>query len=323
MFIKKSRLAALIVVCFLVFGSAGVLASDGIQQITAHFNHNIKFVLDGKPWTPTDHNGNKFSPIVKDGYSYLPARAIAEATGATISWDGKTQTITITTAKMAGIPYHDNSDGPALGSSGSTSGSTSGTGSTGTNDSAQPSASTNKGTPDDPVKFGTAFTFTDRYNHDTFDNYSAKYTITLKKVTPISLDEIEKLGLTRPSEDPLVEYVIVDMDVKVENATYKIGRETYSDYKELASYRPYVWGVKIKGGNSIIGGRDYGFEGSLESNVRNIVGDQRIYEGDSRSYSASGKVLLPVYKGVENFFIIKNQDFNLRYEDSLIYFNLQ
>jgi hypothetical protein len=323
MFIKKSRLVALIVACFLVFGSAGVLASDGIQQITAHFNHNIKFVLDGKPWTPTDHNGKKFSPIVKDGYSYLPTRAVAEATGATISWDGSTQTITITTSKTAGIPYNDNSNGPALGTSGS--GSTSSSGSSGSNHSSSSSSATssNKGTLDDPVKLGTAFTFTDYYNYGSFDHYSAKYTIKVTKVTPISRDEIANMGFKRPEDDPKIDYVSIDVDLKVENATFKKGAESYFDYKYLQTYRPSVWGVRTKSGFKIIGGRDFGFDGSLGRNAESVTNHEQVYEGDSKSYSASGKILMPVYKNEENYMVIQRQDSTLEYEDTFIYFRLQ
>lgn len=246
MFIKKSRFVALLVACSLFFGAVGVAASNGIEQITAHFNHNIKFILDGKPWTPTDHNGNKFSPIVKDGYSYLPSRAIAEATGAKIAWDGATQTITITTNanSQAGIPYNDNSDGPALGPGSNAPAPAPAPAPTPTQP-AKPSgsASANKGTLNDPVAFGTAFTYTDRYNYGNFDHYSAKYTVTVTSVTPISRDEIEKLGFKRPEDDPLVDYVMVEIDLIVENATFKKGTDPLSsDYKYLSDFKPYVWG---------------------------------------------------------------------------------
>lgn len=225
-------------------------------------------------------------------------------------------TFTITTSKgdnMAGIPYNDNSPAPAPGNSGQSpappsSGSTS---------------STNKGTIDDPVRLGTAFTYTDRYNYSDLDHYSAKYTVTITKVTPISRDEIEKLGFQRPENNPLIDYVMVDMDLVVENATFKKGTNSIG-YMYLSDYQPDVWGIKTKSGNSLIGGRTFGFDGSLLSNAREKLSDYpKVTDGDSKSYSVSGKILLPILNGEESFLVLKMLDSNLDYDDSFIYFKLQ
>ncbi|UKS25774.1 hypothetical protein LOZ80_30100 [Paenibacillus sp. HWE-109] len=49
----------------------------------------------------------------------------------------------------------------------------------------------------------------------------------------------------------------------------------------------------------------------------------KVKEGESKSYSASGKIILPVIKGQENYLIFTRSDSTLEYEDTFIYFKLQ
>lgn len=62
------------------------------QSITAYFN-NIKLVVDGKTVTPKDALGNVVEPFIYNGTTYLPVRAVGEAVGKTVYWDGKTNTV--------------------------------------------------------------------------------------------------------------------------------------------------------------------------------------------------------------------------------------
>jgi hypothetical protein len=107
---KKSVFVSSIVAASLLFGSVGVFAATGIEKIQAYLNHDIKFKVNGAAWTPKDADGNKLAPVIYEGSSYLPARAVAEAIGAQVKWDNDTQTIAITSGSGSsndGIPYKD------------------------------------------------------------------------------------------------------------------------------------------------------------------------------------------------------------------------
>lgn len=54
---------------------------------------DIKLVVDGAPITPTDVNGNIVEPFAYQGTTYLPVRAVGEALGKEVTWDGNTNTV--------------------------------------------------------------------------------------------------------------------------------------------------------------------------------------------------------------------------------------
>jgi len=53
----------------------------------------IKIVLDGKQLNPTDANGNSVEPIIYNGTTYLPVRALSNAFGKAVYWDGPNYTV--------------------------------------------------------------------------------------------------------------------------------------------------------------------------------------------------------------------------------------
>ncbi len=55
--------------------------------------NGVKIVVDGKKLNPTDVNGNKVEPIIYNGTTYLPVRAVANALGKAVYWDGPTYTV--------------------------------------------------------------------------------------------------------------------------------------------------------------------------------------------------------------------------------------
>ncbi len=65
------------------------------EQATLNYN-NIKITMNGDPMTPTDANGAAVEPFIIDGTTYLPVRAVANALGLTVSWDGETKTVLLT-----------------------------------------------------------------------------------------------------------------------------------------------------------------------------------------------------------------------------------
>ncbi|MDO4563642.1 MAG: NPCBM/NEW2 domain-containing protein [Clostridia bacterium] len=53
----------------------------------------VKIVIDGKKLNPTDANGNAVEPIIYNGTTYLPVRAVATALGKAVYWDGPNFTV--------------------------------------------------------------------------------------------------------------------------------------------------------------------------------------------------------------------------------------
>lgn len=129
---KKSVFVSSLLACSLVFGSVGVVASTGVEKISASLNHSIKFLLNGKSWKPTDVNGNELSALVYKGSTYVPLRAVSNALGANVNYDPDTLVITID-GSDSGVPYLDSSSGSTGGNTGgnnSNSGSTANSGAT-------------------------------------------------------------------------------------------------------------------------------------------------------------------------------------------------
>lgn len=55
--------------------------------------NGIKIVIDGQKLNPTDVNGNNVEPIIHNGTTYLPVRAVANALGKAVYWDGPNYTV--------------------------------------------------------------------------------------------------------------------------------------------------------------------------------------------------------------------------------------
>ena len=53
----------------------------------------VKIVVDGQKINPTDANGNTVEPIIYNGTTYLPVRAVANAIGKAVYWDGPNYTV--------------------------------------------------------------------------------------------------------------------------------------------------------------------------------------------------------------------------------------
>ncbi len=69
-----------------------VFAKTGSEYIEAVYN-NIKIYVDGVKIDPKDSNGSKVEPFIYNGTTYLPVRAVGEAIGKTVTWDGETQSV--------------------------------------------------------------------------------------------------------------------------------------------------------------------------------------------------------------------------------------
>ena len=68
------------------------LASAGTKTAELFYN-DIKIRLNGKELLPKDANGNAVEPFIIDGTTYLPVRAVGNALGLNVGWDGETKTV--------------------------------------------------------------------------------------------------------------------------------------------------------------------------------------------------------------------------------------
>lgn len=89
------RLGALLVCAALVCGVA-LAASTVTRTIEANYA-GIKLVVDGVEVTPKDANGKVVEPFASEGTTYLPVRAVADALGKEVKWDGETKTVYVGT----------------------------------------------------------------------------------------------------------------------------------------------------------------------------------------------------------------------------------
>ncbi len=81
---------------FLMGAVAGVIAAENDLNIKAVLSNSIKLKLNGQDWTPQDPaTGTYYKPIVYNGRSYLPVRAVVEAVGLPVDYDSAANTIWI------------------------------------------------------------------------------------------------------------------------------------------------------------------------------------------------------------------------------------
>ena len=90
--LRRALLAA--AAALLLIGTAAAASAATKKTIEASYM-DIKLVIDGVEVTPKDANGNVVEPFMSGGTTYLPVRAVAEALGKEVGWDGDTKTVYI------------------------------------------------------------------------------------------------------------------------------------------------------------------------------------------------------------------------------------
>lgn len=95
---KQKRLITAIaaMLCAAIMCGAAFAAGSAttMKTIEAYYS-GIKLVVDGVEVTPKDANGKVVDPFVSDGTTYLPVRALANALGKEVEWDGESKTVFI------------------------------------------------------------------------------------------------------------------------------------------------------------------------------------------------------------------------------------
>ncbi len=92
MFRKRSGKFIAAAVCGIIAFTSVTFAADGYKDISVYY-HDIGIVINGVPLTPKDATGKTVEPFIYEGTTYLPVRAIGEAFGNTVTWDGETSTV--------------------------------------------------------------------------------------------------------------------------------------------------------------------------------------------------------------------------------------
>ncbi|NLV21259.1 MAG: copper amine oxidase N-terminal domain-containing protein [Syntrophomonadaceae bacterium] len=91
----KKRLILVVAVFMVLAFAAGTIAAPAVQDVTATLAGDIKFFVNGKDWQPKDVDGSIMTPIIYNGRTYLPARAIGEALGIKVDWVDATRTVVL------------------------------------------------------------------------------------------------------------------------------------------------------------------------------------------------------------------------------------
>lgn len=86
----KGAMAGVLIGAFLSGGVSMAVSSGTLYNV---ITQGIKIVVDGQKINPKDANGNKVEPFIYNGTTYLPVRAIADALGKEVYWDGPNYTV--------------------------------------------------------------------------------------------------------------------------------------------------------------------------------------------------------------------------------------
>ncbi len=79
------RILSLLLCFALIMTAAPAVMAEG----------EVKIIIDGTPLQASDANGKAVYPIILNGTTYLPVRAVGQAFGRAVSWDGATNTVYI------------------------------------------------------------------------------------------------------------------------------------------------------------------------------------------------------------------------------------
>lgn len=73
--------------------AVGVAAGGVVENINAELHRGLQVIIDGEVQTFYDANGQTVYPIMYNGTTYLPLRAIGGVMGKPVAWDGETETV--------------------------------------------------------------------------------------------------------------------------------------------------------------------------------------------------------------------------------------
>ncbi|MCX7749852.1 MAG: copper amine oxidase N-terminal domain-containing protein [Clostridia bacterium] len=256
---KRMKIALVggLIASLLIPGS--IFASNVARKVEAYANDSIKLYVNNKLQQLKEADGSNMSPIVVNGRTYLPVRAVTDMLGAGLVWDSETKSIYIsTTSNNEGLPHKDNTP------TGSTAQPSSSTPQPSTN-TPQPNTSTTtaKGTLEDPIPLKT--TYKGKWDSTYKDNsLTADITMTVNEVltgsAAVSFAEKNGYKVSDLKNDKLeyiaFKYTLTYNNITVKNPLFK--NKVYAS----AYFKPYF--QYISGKTSVIGGTDIGLNESIQ-----------------------------------------------------------
>lgn len=93
--LKNKKMRTVLIGVLLVCAMCSTIFAKSVSETAELFYNNIKIYIDGAEIVPKDSNGNTVEPFTMNGTTYLPVRAISNAFGQEVEWDGETQSIYI------------------------------------------------------------------------------------------------------------------------------------------------------------------------------------------------------------------------------------
>ena len=82
---------AIVILALASFATFG----ENLSKTVELYFRNIKIIIDGKEYIPTDADGDRVEPFIYNGTTYVPLRAVANAFDKEVEWDDATSTIII------------------------------------------------------------------------------------------------------------------------------------------------------------------------------------------------------------------------------------
>ena len=82
-------------------------AAAKVKNISVDIHSDFTIVVDGAVQVFKDAAGNRVYPMLYSGSTYLPLRAIGGLMGKSVAWDGKTQTVTLSSPPSGGNQVTD------------------------------------------------------------------------------------------------------------------------------------------------------------------------------------------------------------------------
>lgn len=205
----KDIITGSVITAIVIGTGATAFAKATNMNIPVSFN-NIKIIVDGKA-IETDKE-----PFIYDGTTYLPVRAVGEAIGKEVSWDGNTNTVIL--GGKAGTETKPTET--------------------------KPTETTSEYSRTNPAPVGTSQTID-------IDNYLEKYTAQVKVIDVLTGEQRKAvMGSTTANDrvDGDYDFVIAEVEVKiisVENSDKAVSVNSY-DFKEFTSNnesvdKPYIY----------------------------------------------------------------------------------
>lgn len=91
----KTKHISILLIALLLSMSLITFGADTFLKIQATMAGDMKFLVDGKSWSPKDVDGSALTPLLYNGRTYLPVKALLEEKGVTIGYEADTKTVLI------------------------------------------------------------------------------------------------------------------------------------------------------------------------------------------------------------------------------------